>query len=147
MSGSLPIVVSVERDGDTITVKYADGHRAKFIGFREGLDRPIDGLMRLYLYNGDDLVVHYNGRLFTRPSDRHEHKFIRVATGYTHDLIARYWEASDRYFRHRGFQEALEKGVVNPDDIKLFASILEEGFPDYQRIKKERIPMPVSVGV
>jgi len=56
----------------------------------------IQGLRHFYLYLADECVVQYNGRLSQHQEQR---RFVKVARGYTRELIVGYWKAAKEYLR------------------------------------------------
>lgn len=79
----------------TATVKFTNGHTTLFKGFTQG--GPVVSLRHFYLFQGDERVVQYDGRLHRSGPQPDEHRFAYFASGYDARRAAAYWQASWEY--------------------------------------------------
>jgi len=105
----MPEVKEVYTYGDIVHVVFTDNHTAVFEPYTHGYGYQVEGLRRFHLKQGTTIVCTFNGRLYRSGPRDDEDQLVKLASGYTQQQAASYWEAARKYLNKEYFEKSEKK--------------------------------------
>ncbi len=122
--------------GEDVVIEFEDGHRAVFMPYRHGFGYQVEGLMHFTLFNRDDKVFEWHGRLYRAGPAAGEHRIAFVSDDYTQESVAAYWRVAKTHIHDEYFKKPFDADTEHPEELWYpWKVVCTEGGFDLQKLE------------
>lgn len=132
------VVVAIKDFRRDVFVEFNDGHRAEFSPYSHGFGSHVEGLREFKLFNGDECVCKYMGRLSRVGPTENEYRITFIAEGYTQQRVSLYWRAASDYIHLEYFQKPYNSKTEGPKELWYPWVVIKAGWQDLPELEKGR---------